>query len=70
MERHQAVALLKEIITYDLTQPTIVYLGENSGKFELVLKTDCNKSLQNFVAEKGLKWRLREDMGFCIIYKP
>lgn len=70
LEREQTVALLKEIITHDLAQPTAVYVRENQGKFELVMKDECRPPLQNFIAEKGLKWRLREDMGVCIIYKP
>ena len=70
MEREQTVALLKEIITHDLAQPTAVYVREIEGKFELVMKDDCSPSLQNFIAEKGLKWRLNKEMGVCIIYKP
>ena len=69
MERDQAVALLKEIITHDLAQPTAVYVRENKGKFELVMKNDCTPPLQIFIAEKGLKWRVRKDLGVCIIYK-
>ena len=70
LEREQTVALLKEIITHNLAQPTAVYVRENEGKFELVMKDDCSQSLQNFIAEKGLKWRLNKEMGVCIIYKP
>ena len=70
MERYQAVALLKEIITLDLSRPTAVYLKENNGKFELVLKDDCSQKLQKFLEQKNLKWRIQKDMGLCIIYKP
>jgi hypothetical protein len=70
LEREQTVALLKEIITHDLAQPTAVYVRENQGKFELVMKDECRPPLQNFIAEKGLKWCVREDLGVCIIYKP
>jgi hypothetical protein len=70
LERDQAVALLKEIITHDLAQPTAVYVRENKGKFELVMKDECRSPLQNFISEKGLKWRVRKDLGVCIIYKP
>jgi hypothetical protein len=70
LERHQAVALLKEIITHDLAQPTAVYVRENKGKFELVMKDDCDPALQNFIAERGLKWRVNKEMGVCIIFKP
>ena len=69
MERDLAVALLKEIITHDLAQPTAVYVRGNKGKFELVMKDECGPPLQNFIAEKGLKWRIRKDLGVCIIYK-
>jgi hypothetical protein len=70
LERDQAVALLKEIITHDLAQPTAVYVRENQGKFELVMKDECRPPLQKFIAEKGLKWRVNKDMGVCIIFKP
>jgi hypothetical protein len=67
LKRDQAVALLKEIITCDLAQPTAVYVRENKGKFELVMKNECGPPLQNFIAEKGLKWRVRTDLGVCVI---
>jgi hypothetical protein len=70
LERQQAAALLKEIIAQDLAQPTAVYVRENKGKFELVMKADCRLLLQNFIAEKGVKWRVNKEMGVCIIYKP
>ena len=66
MERDQAISLLKEIITDNLAQPTAVYVRESKGKFELVMKEECKSHLQNFIAEKGLKWR---EMDVCIIYK-
>jgi len=70
LERHQTVALLKEIIALALAEPTAVYIRDNMGKFELVIKDDCSPELQKFLEEKGLKLRRREDMGVCIIYKP
>jgi hypothetical protein len=70
LERQQAVALLKEMIAQDLAQPTAIYVRENKGQFELVMKDECRPPLQNFIAEKGLKWRLNKEMGVCIIYKP
>jgi hypothetical protein len=69
LERHQVVALLKEIIALDLAQQTAVYVRENKGKFELIIKDECNPPLQNFIAEKGLKWKERKDMDVCIIYE-
>jgi hypothetical protein len=70
LERQQAVALLKEIAIHDLAQPTAVYVREIEGKFELVMKDDCSQNLQNFIAEKGLKFRVNKDMGVCIVFKP
>ena len=70
LEREQTVSLLKEIITHDLAQPTAVYVREIEGKFELVMKDECRPPLQKFIAEKGLKWRARQDMCVCIIFKP
>jgi hypothetical protein len=70
LERHKVISLLKEIITDDLAQPTAVYVRETKGKFELIMKDDCTAPLQNFIAEKGLKLRVRKDMGVCIIFKP
>ena len=69
LERHQVISLLKDIITDDLAQPTAVYVRESKGKFELVMKEECRSPLQNFIAERGLKWRERKEMGVCIIYK-
>jgi hypothetical protein len=70
LERHQTVALLKEIITLELAQPSAVYVRENKGKFELVMKFDCSPDLQSFISERGLMWHVREDMGVCVIHKP
>jgi hypothetical protein len=69
LERHQAVALLKEIVALELAQPTGVYVREYNGESELALQADCSQATQKFVAEKGLTWRLRKDMGVCAIYK-
>jgi hypothetical protein len=69
LERDQAISLLKEIILDNLAQPTAVYVRESKGKFELVMKEECRLPLQDFIAGKGLKWRLNEEMGVCIIYK-
>ena len=70
LERQQAVALLKEIISLDLAQPTAVYVRKNKGKFELIMKVNCAPALQNFINQRGLMWRERQDMGVCIIYSP
>jgi len=70
LQRHQAISLLKEINVLGLADPSAVYVRENKGKFELVLKVDCSLALQNFAANKKLKWRERKDMDVFIIYSP
>ncbi len=70
MERQQALAILKEIMILELGQPSAVYVRETKGKFELVIMDECRPPLQDFIAEKGLKFRLNKDMGVCIIFKP
>lgn len=70
MERQQALAILKEIMMLELAQPSAVYVRETKGKFELVMKDECRPPLQDFIAEKGLKFRLNKDMGVCVIFKP
>ena len=70
LQREQTVALLKEIIANDLAQPTAIFVRENKGKFELAIKDECRPPLQNFIAKKGLKFRINNEMGVCIIFKP
>jgi hypothetical protein len=70
LQSHQAISLLKEINVLGFADPSAVYVRENKGQFELGLKVDCSLALQNFVANKNLKWRERKDMDVCIIYSP
>jgi hypothetical protein len=60
--------LSKSLMVWRCRQP--VYVRENNGKFELVIKEDSSPDLQNFIEEKGLKWRERKDLGVCIVFKP
>jgi hypothetical protein len=55
LQRHLAISLLKEINVLGFADPSAVYLRENKGQFELVLKVDCSLAMQNFVANKNLK---------------
>lgn len=72
MERHEAVAILKEIIHDHLGMPSIVLLERNKrGKFDLLFKAECNTpELKQFVAERNLALKEHELKGFCAIFKP
>jgi hypothetical protein len=72
MERHEAVAVLKEIINGNLGMPSIVALERNKhGKFDLKLKGDCDiQGLREFVAGRNLALKEDEEKGYCSIIKP
>ena len=72
MERREAVALLKELVSNNLAIPSLVALKENRrGKFELFLKCDCDLPLlRQFLAEKNLMLTEDKEKGSCVISKP
>jgi len=72
LERKEAVALLKELITGDLAQPFLVSLNENKrGKFDLVVKDDCNiQAIRRFALGKNFHVEVDEEKGYCFIHKP
>jgi hypothetical protein len=72
LDRQEAVALLKELITLNLALPTVVFLQENKrGKFDLVIKADCNSpQLTKFIAEKNFVLSENKENSYCIISKP
>ncbi len=71
MQRHEAVAILKEIINCNLAMPSIVALEKNKrGTFNLIMKADCDaKSIRQFTDEKNLTVELDNERGYCIISK-
>ena len=53
LERHQAIALLREIAGLNLAELAAVYVTETkAGRFELILKEDCTPDLQKFIEQK------------------
>ena len=72
MERHEAVAVLKEIISGKLGVPSVVVLERNKrGKFDLILKGECNpEAMKRFVAERNLGFKEDKEKGYCAIFKP
>jgi hypothetical protein len=70
LQRKEAVSLLKQLIERELVQPSFVSLEKNKqGGFDLVLKVDCDlQPLKKFLSENNLA--VREEKGYCAIYKP
>jgi hypothetical protein len=71
LERKEAVALLKELVSLSLVEASFVVVKENKpGKFGLILKTDCNApGLKQFIAERDLAIEDDKQKDYCIIYK-
>lgn len=72
LERPEAVAVLKEIIHDHIVMPHGIFLKQNRrGKFDLVLKGDCDTlALRQFAAERNLALIEDAGKGFCAISKP
>ena len=72
MKREEATALLKDLLNYDLVQPSYVHLKRNEhGHFDLVIKCDCDViELRKLVVEKDLALLVDTEQGTCRIYKP
>lgn len=70
MERKEAIALLKELSSNHLVQPSLVVLKENKdGTFDLAIKGDYNAmAIKVFISDKKLV--LIETGGTGTIYKP
>ena len=72
LDRHEATALLKELIEAGLAEPSFVVLEENRhGKFDLVIKDDYNLDrIRTFVAKKNLNVKEDKAKGYCTIFRP
>jgi hypothetical protein len=72
LDRHEAVALIKELIGLNLVQPHFISLRENShAKYDLVVVGNCSSLvLKNFLAQKNLAIKDDSNKGFCVIFKP
>ena len=72
MDRPEAMALLRELISYNLVEPSWVSLGEiKPNKYQLQIKSDYNKSeIEEYSKEKHLT--IIEDIvrKYLVIFKP
>ena len=72
MERKEAVALLKEIVTNNLAQPSFASIEKNKrGTFSLIIKNEYDlQALKQFITEKNLALKENTEEGYFVIYKP
>lgn len=72
MERHEAIAVLKELICANLIQPTMVYLKQTKiGHYEIIIKGECDPvEVKQFITKKNLTMLVDEEKGICRIHKP
>jgi len=72
LDRHEATALLKELIGAGFTEPSFVVLKENRrGAFDLVMKDDYDlEKIQAFISDKNLVVNVDKTKGYCTICRP
>ena len=72
MDRAEAVALLKELISLRLIQPSLISVEKNAGgSFSLVLKVDGDlRGIRQLIAEKNLAIQEDKRKGYFIIFEP
>jgi len=72
LDRPEAMALLRELMSYNLVEPSWVSIGERKPKnYQLQIKSDYNKSeIEKYAQEKQLT--VIEDMvrKYLVIFKP
>ena len=70
MDRAEAVALLKELISLNLIQPSLISVEKNSsGGFSLIMKVDGDlQGIRQLIAEKNLAMEEDKEKGYCIIF--
>jgi hypothetical protein len=72
LDRAEAVALLKEIISLHLVQPSLISIEKNPrGGFSLIMKIDGDlQGIRKFIAKKNLAIEEDKKKGYFIIFEP
>jgi len=72
LDRADAIALLKELVSLHLVQPSLIMVKKNAdGSSSLVIKVNGNiQSVRQFVAEKNLAMEENQKTGYFIIFEP
>ena len=72
MNREEADAIKKELISLNLANPTFISVAKNNnGKYQILMKTDGNVNLiRAFLSNKKLILNEDRDNDTCTIYEP
>ena len=72
MDRKEAVALLKELSTECLIQPSLVLIEKRKpDSYQLRIKGDYDRQLiQTFLNKKNFEFEENSDRGYLSIFKP
>lgn len=71
MDRERAIALLEELMTTLMIQPSRISLHENQhGGFDLLLDVNEIGIVAAFVSKKGLVMAVNKETSYCIISRP
>ena len=72
LDRAGAVALVKELISLHLVQPSLISIEKNTrGAFSLIMKVDGDiQGVKHLIAEKNLVIEEDKEKGYLIIFEP
>jgi hypothetical protein len=72
LDRAEAVALVKELISLHLVQPSLISIEKNTrGAFSLIMKIDGDlQGIKHLIAEKNLAIEEDKEKGYFIIFEP
>ena len=72
LDRHEAVALLKELNDLNIVHPSFVAIEKRKhGSFVIVIKGDCDiRALKELVAEKNLAIETDKGKDTVTIFEP
>jgi hypothetical protein len=72
LDRHEAIALLKELSELNIIQPSFVAIEERKhSSFVIIIKNGCDiRALKELVAEKNLAIETDKGKGTITIFEP
>jgi len=72
LDRAEAVALLREMISLHLVQPSLISVEKNTrGGFSLIMKVDGDlQGIKRLIAKKNLAMEEDKKKGYFIIFEP
>jgi len=70
MERSEAIALIRELFGYGLSDASWVGIGKREKGYRVELSSNSCESVRHFAESKNFKVENDKTRGFCVIYKP